>query len=215
MQFPNQIVNPINYSETWNILFLSIALLGIYLSAIVLGFKRVRKAQGVLLGYYTATISILLLSLSTQLNTMPLLNGILNSAGLAALFLVGPFSYYLFLNKGENLRTYAFYIQLLPAIAVIFISGFESVPHFWFYLAGIIFAGIYLIGQLIRISKDRWKKIYTLLQLASFVGICIVCLSSPASTCSLLSSICLVLLILLIWIRLLYTAYNSYLINQS
>lgn len=203
--------------ELWRVLFISAALLGIYLSIIIAGFQKFRKQHSLKLTAFLIVISMFLLQLTGFLGEIHYLTGILNSIGAASALLIGPFS--LQLNNRENRiwRNWRFYLQLLPFLTAVFLLQVHDSFTFWIYLAGGVSAGIYLVIQVIKLQMggfwenlQTWMGRFTLIQLGFFVPVAIAGITCPALCCKMIVSICLSILIVVIWIRLMYTAISLY-----
>ncbi len=215
MHITNEIEFLIKHPEGWRVLFLSAGLLGIYLSLIINVFLRIRRHQSIFLGFYTAALSLLLLKLSTFVTPIEQISNLLDSAGVAALYLIGPLSFYLFSVSTQSKTSYRLYIQFLPAIlaAVLIQLELPSIFH-WIYMIGMLHMGTYLLIQSwIIFRKERihyWNSRYTGLQLALYITTSLA-LATPAwlQDC-LIASMSLTILILTIWIRLMHTAIIHY-----
>jgi len=211
-----EIENMINHPDAWRITFISAAILGFYLSLIITGFSRIRRHQTIYLGFYLVALSILLLHMSTFIVPISQLSAVLDSASAASLFLIGPFSYQLF-GKGaiDNRPSILFHLQYLPAILTLVLIQMNTFSlQNWIYLAGLFHTGSYLAFQSWMVfRKERWKKVYTGIQILAFSAICIAFASSKSLHLQLVTSICLVILITIIWIRLMRTAITQF-INQ-
>ena len=203
--------------------FISAAILGIYLSIIILVSAKLRGTRGVQLGLFTALISILLLSIMVSAENFRIINQIVQLLGVVALFAVGPVSFSLFTVKDNLNNTYLIFASVLPAL----ISGILSIvlnsTLIWLFVAGIIYTGFWLLLQsiglfrsnlpadwyrlLIPVGIKTWNIRYTLLQLLTYLVICISFATDHSS--SIISGV-VAILILLIWIRMLRSAYITY-----
>lgn len=223
----NQIQCLIINEEIWKIYFFSIGVLGIYFSAIIIGYVKQRDKRNLFLGLYLLSISTLLIHLSSIIYPIDLINEVLESIGVASLFLIGPFSYLMYQRSNDGQVTYLFTIQLIPAVLAAVLIQLLPPSVFWIYLLGIVHIGCYLVGQSIlvfkmdsayqsdqynhQITQDKWYKRYNLTQVLLFVAISFTCLNCTTVFCYVFASISLVILILLIWIRLLQSAHIKYL----
>ena len=211
-----QIASPGTYSGFCNILFISLSLLGGFISILFLVRDRFRGKNRTLLGLYTASLSILLLHLAFPENPLKYLNDCIFYAGLVQLFLIGPFSYFLFRAHVQHRQTVGMAYHLLPAGLVCICAAIWPLSSSLWYLLGMVHTGVYLSVQLFRGSvKSAPHYRHTLIQWALYLCIGITCLSTPAGIHGFIASAGLSFLILMIWIRLLYAAYLSYLISKS
>ncbi len=223
----NQIQCLIISEEIWKIYFFSIGLLGIYFSAIIIGFVKQRDKRSLFLGLYLLSISTLLIHFSSIIYQIDLINELLESIGVGSLFLIGPFSYLMYQRSSDDWLNYLFTIQLIPAVLAALLVQILPLSLPWIYLIGIVHIGCYLFGQSIMVFKMdsaylpdhydhqithyKWVKIYNLIQVLLFVAISFTCLNCTTAFCYVFASISLVILILLIWIRLLQSAHIKYL----
>jgi hypothetical protein len=227
MNHLNQIQCMLVTDEIWRVYFFSIGLLGIYFSAILIGFVKARDLKNVFLGLYLLSISMLLIHLSSIIYQIDLINEVLKSVAAGSLFLIGPFSYLMFQRDGKRQTNTLFTIQFIPAVlAMVFV---QIIPHSesWIYPLGLIHIGCYLFCQSIMVFKkggtylsggskhkiiqNKWYKNYNLIQVLLFMTICIAYFTCEIVFCYVFASISIVVLILLIWIRLLQSAGIKYL----
>jgi hypothetical protein len=221
-----QIENLIKHPEEWRALFLSAGMLGIYLSFIIIGFLRIRKHQSFFLGFYTAALSLLLLQLSTFTTPIDQISVILESGGVGALFLIGPFSFHLFSGRVQNRTSYQYYVQLLPAILAAILFQKKALYIFpWIYTAGMLHIGTYLFFQSWQIFRKEevnsnsrqkksgtrnWNKKYTGIQIAVYTLSGLALVSPSLQQDHFIASSGLAILILITWIRLMHTAIKQY-----
>jgi hypothetical protein len=214
------------YHGFWSIFFISIGILGLYLAIILISGKGFRGRPTLFLGLYTGTLAVLLMYLSSELHSFGLTDSLLEIAGVASLFLVGPFSIRLVhYNKKWRRRIFEV-LHLVPAIVLSGCTMADWIPLTWLYPAGLIHIGLYLAVQATRLIRyygsrganhqqgmhinGRWCKRYTTVQIVSLIGVFLAIVTGNPSLPIFLSSLCLSILILLIWIRLLRTAYQAY-----
>jgi len=206
----------------WNLVFLSAALLGFYLSVILAWTNRMRLQQRLLLALFTAQLAILLLRVTRPEVNNRILDILLNYGGIAAIYMIGPLSYKIFTTGRTGLTRNTLLYFLLSLISLILFGALRNAGP-WLCTGGIAFTGTCLLLQTIHLfwkspSREqffspprncmlRWNKRYTLLQLLLFGGICISLLTSKPH---IVTACAVAILILVIWIRLIYTAYANY-----
>jgi hypothetical protein len=211
------IQNNHSYPSFWKVLFLAAAGLGIYLLLIISGNSRLRNQQGVLLGLYTAGLSLLLLNLTTEIYPLQVPGRFIQYAGLFALYIMAPVSCLIQKNQHVQAQGVRKVCHLLPAFSVTIYCLVDQSYISWLYRAGAIYTGGYLSAQVIQVCKAspgqlNWKKIFTIHQAGVYT---IICVSYFTIHFSLVSSISLSFLILVVWIRLLRTAYLFYATDNS
>jgi len=214
MSFSFQIQNSTLIHEIWGIMFACIASLGIYISLILLVRDRCRGSLRCWLGFYTASLSLLLLDLVFLNSDWG--NEWLNSMGIVLLFFIGPFFFQYRKASWHQKGLGKVLIHLLPGGLVFFCMGICNLGDTVWYVCGLIHAGIYLlIPLLIPGQTDLLLPRHGILQLLLYTGICITSLAIPRVSVFIFSSVGLAILILHIWVRLLYAAYLSYMISKS
>lgn len=216
MSHPIQIQDVSNYSGFWTTLFVSICFLGIYISLILLVRDRFQGRRRTVLGLYSASLSIFLMYLAYQLNSPKPLHDFLQSFGLSQLFLIGPFSFFLFMTGLKNKSSIRFLYHLIPAGLAFLCLALCSLDKSIGYVLGMVHTGLYLFVQLFwsgrkGIQGNRLAG----MQMIIYLGISILCLTSPKMIHCFIASVGLSILILQIWIRLLYASYLSYFISRS
>lgn len=227
----NQIDPLILPPDILRLFYIAVGILGLYLSLIIIISDRARSPRRIFLGLYLVSLSILLLHVVSLLQPIKFLTGTIQLTGILSLFLVGPFSFWVFHRDEQKWSSQRVIVHCIPA--GIFTTLFLATEgdSFWIYMTGLLQAGIYImilwIVQFRTGSKSRGEqpdsplvngiknKRYTSLLLVVYTSIGISCISGNRMLISLISSVGLSLLILWIWIRLLYTAYLSYLTNNQ
>jgi hypothetical protein len=169
-----------------------------------------------LLGLYSASLSIFLMHLALQLNSPKPLYEFLHAFGLAQLYLIGPFSYFLAKTDLKNKSSIRILYHLIPAGMVFLCLALCSLDKSIGYILGILHTGIYLFVQLFwAVRKGFLDNTLAGTQMILYLGISISCLCSPKMIHCFIASVGLSILILQIWTRLLYASYLSYLISRS
>lgn len=216
----DQIQNISSNPGVWTVLFISISTLGIYISAILIIRDRFRGRQRTILGLYAASLSILLFHLTSLVHPVWPVEGLLDIAGSAQLFLIGPFSFLLLRGRSPGRGRDSLIFHLIPAALVFGCLVVDLLADSTVYVLGIVHTGIYLFIQSLswikhKSGSDNRDYRLTAVQIVLFLGISITSLTIPMRLCCFVASAGIALLILLIWIRLLYTAYLSYIISIS
>jgi len=227
----NQIQPVSNNPGILTVLFISISALGIYFSIILILRDRFRGRQRTLLGLYALCLSILLLHLSSLTDTAGPLEGLVHLAGVVQLFLIGPFSFLLMQGRPQVRGMVRILFHLIPAVLVVGCMAVDLVPDSTLYALGMAHTGLYLSLQTLRQSIKARKsghppfsfrsgssyrdKRFTAIQIIMYLGIGISSITMPVSFSCFVASAGIAILILLIWIRILYTAYLSYIISKS
>lgn len=207
--------------QIWNILNLSFGALGMYSAFILLVQDRLRWKQRSLLGIYTASLSFLLLHLNGMNQSTIWVWKALNLMGMTALFLLGPLSLFMSFGRTKNRPAGKYLIHLIPVLVILVGLYFDLIRNFTVYTLGMIHAGIYFIIQIIRFlpllrnTGLFWNIKYATIQLILLVGVSIVHFYFSDHIVRILGSAALGIMILLIWVRIMYSAYLSYLISKS
>jgi len=206
----------------WTALFITAAALGIYYSVILVIRDRGKGRQRSMVGLYTLCTSILLLHLLALLYRDGSASGWMQIAGFIALFLMGPLSHRMMIDRPKSRGVFRFMIPLIPATLILGFLVFDLIDESTVYALGVVYTGVCLVSQAFSLMQGRvnsgsmsWNKWYTAIQIFLFTGIGISCLSLPELLVVFLASAGLAILILLTWIRLLYIAYLSYVISRS
>ena len=204
------------------VLFLAIASLGIYYSIILLIRDRGRGKQGTMMAIYSLCISILLLHTLILIHLQDSEYGILQISGTLPLFLLGPFSNWMMIERSHSRSKFRLIYHFLPAVMIIGVILTDHVHEPIVFALGIAHFGIYLFMQVLCLIRKgfapgsiSWNQWYTAAQIFLYLGVGIFCLVMPAKHLYFLASAGLAVLILLIWIRLMYIAYLSYIISRS
>lgn len=191
-------------------MFACIASLGIYISLILLVRDRCRGSLRCWLGFYTASLSLLLLDLVFLISDWG--HEWLNSMGIVLLFLIGPFFFQYRKASSHQKGLGKVLIHVLPGGLAFFCMGICDLGATVWYVCGLVHAGIYL---LIPGQTDLLLGRHRILQFLLYTGICFTSLAIPRVSVFIFSSVGLAILILHIWARLLYAAYLSYMISKS
>ena len=222
MYSQNLIQQVSNNSGIWPLLFISVAALGIYYSAVLVIRDRARGGQRSMLGLYTFCTSIVLLHLSARICWDGPASGLIQIAGLMAFFLMGPFSYRMMIAPQKSRGVFRLMIPLIPAPLIPGFLVFDLMDESTVYALGVVYAGVCLVLQAFSLLQGKlnsgsisWNKWNTAIQIFLITGIGISSLSLPGGLEVFLASAGLAILILLNWIRLLYMGYLSYVISRS
>ena len=226
-----QIEIPISQTGFWRILFATSGGLGIYLSIIQFMRDKFRRKRRTLLGLLLLSLAVPLIYISNGDLLQGWSNEILRLTAIFLLFLLGPSSHGLY-KSGLNRDHRGFgLIHLLTGTVILvgLVAGL-LIDQTVFLLAA-IHAGLYLLFQLhMLFLKNRnasnpvlhgyihwgcWFSRFVMIQLLLFI--CIVASSFWMEGPSLhfFICVCLTILIMVIWVRLIYTAYLSYIISTS
>jgi hypothetical protein len=210
-----------NQIQIWNILNLSFGALGMYSAFILLVQDRLRWKQRSLLGIYIASLSFLLFHLNGMNQSTLWVWKALNLMGMTALFLLGPLSLFMSFGHTKNRLAGKFVIHLIPGMVILAGLYFDLMGNSTGYVLGMIHAGIYSIIQIIRFlpllrnSRLIWNINFATMQLLLLVGVSISHVYFSDHLSRILGSAALGIMILLIWVRIMYSAYLSYLISKS
>lgn len=207
--------------QIWNILNLSFGALGMYSAFILLVQDRLKWKQRSLLGIYTASLSFLLIHLNSMNQSTIWVWKALNLMGMTALFLLGPLSLFMSFARTKNRPAGKYVIHLIPGMVILVGLYFDLIRNSSAYMLGMIHAGIYFIIQIIRFlpllrnSRLIWNINFATIQLLLLVGVSISHVYFSDHIGRILGSAALGIMILLIWVRIMYSAYLSYLISKS
>ena len=211
----------------WNLLFVSVSILGFYISLVLAWAKSMRFQHKLQLALYTTLLSILLLSITRVPGSMQTLSALLPCCGMLALYMIGPVSYQVFTVIRKVWKRLTTLLSFLPVPLSGILFGVVGSPDPWLYAGGIFYTGSWLILQSITVYRERisdeqllhlpkglmssWNQRHTLIQLLLFAAICI---SLATDIARMLVAGIVSFLILAIWLRMLYTAYTTYSMNN-
>jgi hypothetical protein len=206
----------------WTLLFISVAALGIYYSFILVIRDRGKGRQRFMMGLYTLSASLLLLHFLAALYGDRFKSGWLQMTGTVALFLIGPFSYRMVIDRPGHPGLIRLLFTLIPASIILGILLLDLMDEPALYVTGVAYTGVCLVLQAFRLRPGNsisgsisWKTWYTAIQIFLLTGIGISSLFLSELLVVLFASAGLAILILLTWLRLLHIAYLSYVISRS